>query len=166
VRDTAHVASTGFNWQPFCLDKNRWSLLHASLPQWERFVKDDRAVKCPVRTSRIGRNDASFAIPQRAIELLGAIPLARIKHKQRSLTVTGDLFNHLHERSPDPPTALTGEDKEFLHFGPMPRIRFRRQSQLDRSNDPTRVARHEKHAGALGDFLKDRPPIVLRILCV
>ncbi len=48
----------------------------------------------------------------------------------------------------------------------MPRIRFRRQCKLDRSNDPTCVARHEKHAGALGYFLKDRPPIVLRILCV
>ena len=84
-----------------------WSFLRASLPQWERFVKDDRAVKRPVRTSRIRRNDANFAIPQRAIELLGAIPQARIEHKQRSLTVTGDLFNHSHECSPDPPTTLT-----------------------------------------------------------
>lgn len=52
-----------------------------SFHQWERFVKDDRVVKRPIRTSRIRWNDANFVISQRAIEQLGAIPLARIEHK-------------------------------------------------------------------------------------
>src|SRR5437660_12810978 len=61
-----------------CIDKYQLNSLCASLHKWERFVKDDRAVKRPARTSRIRRNDANLAIPQRAIELLGAIPLTRI----------------------------------------------------------------------------------------
>ncbi len=48
----------------------------------------------------------------------------------------------------------------------MLRIWFRRQCKLDRSDDLTRIARYEKHTSALSYFLKDRPPIVLRILCV
>ena len=80
---------------------------YALLHKRERFVKDDRAVKRLARTSRIRRNDANLAIPQCAIELLGAIPLARIEHEQRSPPRTRDLLNGLHERSPDPSTALT-----------------------------------------------------------
>src|SRR5258708_31627331 len=76
-----------------------------------------------------------------------------------------DLLNSLHERSPSAATALTGEGKEFLYFGSVSRIRFRGQSQLDRADDPTCLARPEKHTVALSHVLKDRAPILLRILC-
>jgi hypothetical protein len=112
-------------------DEHQWPSLCALLYTWERFVKDDRTVRRPCRTVGIPRNDAHFAVPQRAIELLGAIPLTGVEHEQRSPPVTGGLFNGLHERSPNSSPALTGEHKEFLHFGSVPRIRFRGQSQLD-----------------------------------
>ncbi len=136
----------------------------ASLHEWERFVKDDRAVKRPSRIRSIPRNDAHLAISQCAIELLGTIPLPGIEHEQRSSPVTGDLFNGLHKRSPNSSPTLTGEHKEFLHFGPVARIRFRGQSKLDRAGDLARLARHEQHAGALSNLLEDRTPILPRIV--
>src|SRR5258708_39109419 len=78
---------------------------------------------------------------------------------------TRGVVNSLHGRSPSAAPTLTGEEKEFLYFGWVSRIRFRGQSQLDRADDPTRLARPEKHAVALSHVLKDRAPILLRLLC-
>ncbi|BCL80062.1 hypothetical protein ccbrp13_25270 [Ktedonobacteria bacterium brp13] len=59
----------------------------------------------------------------------------------------------MHERSPNSSSALTGKHKEFLYFSPVLRIRFGGQSQLDRADDLTRLARYEKHAGVRPHFV-------------
>jgi hypothetical protein len=97
------------------------------------FVKEDRTIESACSTSCIRGDDTNLVISQRAIELFGSVTLASIEYEQRKPTFTGSLFNCLHERLPGASTALSLEDKEFLHFGSMQRIRFRGKCKLDRA---------------------------------